>query len=98
MESLGYRLLAFLCGAVLGSFNWYLMYKLYRLVAVLSGMDKTSTYQKSKLVLGFFFKLAVLFGGCYLVLAVFGMSALWFVAGISLSLAGTVFVLYKRSL
>ncbi len=74
------------------------MYRLFSLVVTFSEKSSTSTYEKLKLSGGFFIKLAVLFGGCYLFLVVLKMSALWFIVGISLSLAGTVFVLYKRSL
>ena len=98
METLAYNFLSFLSGFVFGSLNWYFMYSLFNMVLVVSNKSKISRTDKIKLTLVFLVKVLLLFGGCYLLIAVLKLGLVWFVIGVTLSLAGAIFVLYKKVL
>ena len=72
-----------------GFLNWYFMYRLY---------DKVFKLEKFKSIMFLLIKVVFLLGGLYLLIAVLKLSFIWFIAGITLSLAGAIFVLYKKSL
>jgi len=74
---------------VFGFLNWYFMYRLY---------DKVFKLEKFKSIMFLLIKVVFLLGGLYLLIAVLKLSFIWFIAGITLSLAGAIFVLYKKSL
>jgi len=76
-------------GVVFGFLNWYFMYRLY---------DKVFKLEKFKSIMFLLIKVVFLLGGLYLLIAVLKLSFIWFIAGITLSLAGAIFVLYKKSL
>ena len=74
------------------------MYNLFSMVLVVSNKSKISRVDKIKLTLVFFVKVLLLFGGCYLLIAVLRLDLMWFIIGVTLSLAGAIFVLYKKVL
>jgi len=60
---------------------------------------KEAAFLKDKLKIIFMFLIKMIFilGSIYLIIGVLNMPAIWVVSGIVLSLAGMVFVLYKKS-
>ena len=95
--SLGYSLLAFFCGLSIGSFNMFLIYKLYKMVFKLAFEEAPTKRNKRKLVLAFLLKVGFFFTSCYVLIAVLKLHPWWFLGGIILSIAGGVFVMYKKT-
>ena len=68
------------------------------MVLFVSNKSSISKLERFKIIMLFLIKVSFLFGGLYLLIAVLGLNFIWFIAGITLSLAGAIFVLYKKSL
>jgi len=59
--------------------------------------EAASLKDKLKIIFMFLIKMIFILGSIYLIIGVLNMPAIWVVSGIVLSLAGMVFVLYKKS-
>ncbi len=93
-----YKICSFIAGFVFGSANWFFMYKFFNLIVKMSNDSKILKKDKVKALFLFLVKISILFGGCYFLIAVLKLDYIWFIAGVTLSLAGVIFVLYKKSL
>lgn len=93
-----YKICSFIAGLGLGSANWFFMYKFFKLIVKMTDDSKILKKDKVKALFLFLIKVSVLFGGCYVLIAVLKLDYIWFIAGVTLSLAGVIFVLYKKSL
>lgn len=92
-----YRILYVLTGFIIGVINWYLLFRSFGMMVLFSMRESLGLKDKLKIIFMFLIKMIFIFGSIYLVIGVFNLPAMWVVSGIVLSLAGMVFVLYKKS-
>ncbi len=92
-----YKISYVLIGFIIGVVNWYLLFRSFRMMVLFSMRESLGLKDKLKITLMFLIKMVFIFGSIYLVIGVLNLPAIWLVSGIVLSLAGMVFVLYKKS-
>ena len=92
-----YKISYVLIGFIIGVVNWYLLFRSFRMMVLFSMRESLGLKDKLKITLMFLIKMVFIFGSIYLVIGVLNLPAIWVVSGIVLSLAGMVFVLYKKS-
>lgn len=92
-----YRIFCVLVGFFIGSVNWFLLFRSFKMTVSLSMKEAASLKDKLKIIFMFLIKMIFILGSIYLIIGVLNMPAIWVVSGIVLSLAGMVFVLYKKS-
>lgn len=84
-------------GLLLGSVNWYLLYKLYGNMLAFGNKGKLTRKDKISLALTALFKVLVLFAGLYLVIVVFRFNVLYLLLGLVTSLICMIILLIRMN-
>ena len=82
-------------GFLLGSINWFLLYRLYRRVLDLSSKGKSSKKDKLKVILILLGKVLFLFISLYAVIVVFKFNVLYLLLGLIISLICMIILLFR---
>jgi hypothetical protein len=85
-------------GFVLGSINWFLLYKLFKKMIDFSSKGKLSKKKKANLILTLLLKVSILFVGLYVVIVVFKFNVLYLLLGLVISLICMAILLFRMKL